>query len=116
MLLNKVHARVTKTTPICQTLNYAPNQTLKADNGYAIFLSDANTKTIGGEICIRSYLPKLINKTDDDVMDKVATHSYQGLLSISKGLRLEIIAKVETNWTVMYITFAQTENFFQLFF
>ena len=41
-------------------------------------LSDANTKTIGGEKCIRSYLPKVINGTDDDVVDKIATHSYQG--------------------------------------
>ena len=41
-------------------------------------VSDANTKIIGGGKCIRSYLPKVINETDDDVMDKIVTHSYQG--------------------------------------
>ena len=38
-------------------------------------LSDTNTKTIGVDKCIRSYLPKVINETYDDVMDKIASHS-----------------------------------------
>ena len=38
------------------------------------------------------------------------------LLSILKGLPLEIMTSVVTNGTVMYVTFAQTENFSLLFF
>ena len=51
-------------------------------------LSDANTKTIGGEKCIRSYLPKVINEIDDDVMEKIATHSYQGFAFYFKRITI----------------------------
>ena len=40
-------------------------------------LTNVNTKTISDDKCIRYDLPKVINETDKDIMDKIATHSYQ---------------------------------------
>ena len=40
-------------------------------------LPNVDNKTISDDTCIRSDLPKEINETDKDIMDKIATHSYQ---------------------------------------
>ena len=40
-------------------------------------LPNVDNKTISDDKCIRSDLPKEINDTDKDIMDKIATHSYQ---------------------------------------
>ena len=40
-------------------------------------LPNVDNKTISDDKCIRSDLPKVINATDKDIMDKIATHSYQ---------------------------------------
>ena len=42
-------------------------------------LENATTKTSSGENCIRFHLPVIINNTDINVLDKVSTHSYDGL-------------------------------------
>ena len=79
-------------------------------------LSDANTKTIGGEKCICSYLPKVINETDDDVMDKIATHSYQGFAFYFKRITIGnynlgcdkrscYVCNLRSNWKLFFTLF-----------
>ena len=51
-------------------------------------LTNINTKTISYDKCIRSDLPKVINETDKDIMDKIATHSYHGFAFYFKGVTI----------------------------
>ena len=53
-------------------------------------LTNVNTKTISDDKCIYSDLPKVINETDTDIMDKIATHSYQGFAFYFKSHHWEI--------------------------
>ena len=91
-------------------------------------LSDANTKTIGGEKCIRSYLPKVINETDDDVMDEIATHSYQGFAFYFKRITIIIYSLscdkrncyecyLRSNWKLFFTLFLYSPfpSYVQLF-
>ena len=79
-------------------------------------VSDANTKTIGGEKCIRSFLPKVINETDDDVIDKIATNSYQGFAFYFKRITIGnhslkcdkrnfYVCNLRSNWKLLFSLF-----------
>ena len=64
---------------------------------------------------------KVINETDDDVTNKIATHSYQGFAFYFKRItignyNLSCDKRNGTVGTVMYVSFAQTENSFYSFF
>ena len=74
-------------------------------------LKNVNTKTISYNKCIRSDLPKVINETDKDIMDKIATHSYHSFAFYFKGVTIEKnINRIVKYRTVMYASHIQTEN------
>ena len=41
-------------------------------------LINAEVRTRSGENCIRYYLPRLVNSTNQDILEKISTHSYHG--------------------------------------
>ena len=75
-------------------------------------LTNVNTETISDDKCIHSDLPKVINETEKDIMDKIATHSddIKIFLSILKGSPLENTNRIVTYRTDMYVNHIKTEN------
>ena len=51
-------------------------------------LTNVNIKTISYDKCIRSDLPKVINETDKDIIDKIATHLYHCFAFYFKGVTI----------------------------
>ena len=51
-------------------------------------VTKVNTKTISSDKCIYSYPPKVINENDKDIMNKIATHSYQGFVFYVKRITI----------------------------
>ena len=47
-------------------------------NKYVLQSSVARTQS--GDKCVRCYLPHLINNTDENILTKIWTHSYQGFV------------------------------------
>ena len=47
-------------------------------NKYVLQSSVARTQS--GDKCVRCYLPHLINNTDENILTKISTHSYQGFV------------------------------------
>ena len=68
-------------------------------------LTNVNTKTISNDKCIHSDLPKVINETDKDIMDKIATHSYQAFAFYFKRVT---IGKYKQNCHICFINHIQT--------
>ena len=85
-------------------------------------LTNINTQTISYDKCIRSDLPKVINETDKDIMDKIATHSYHGFAFYFKGVTIGkykqncqiqncYVCKSHSNWKCSKL-FITTYHFF----
>ena len=53
-----------------------PNYNLRQQN----ILDTKYSNTPSGDKCIRFYLPKSINKTDTNILEKISTHSYYGFV------------------------------------
>ena len=43
-------------------------------------LQSSVARTQSGDKCVRCYLPHLINNTDENILTKISTHSYQGFV------------------------------------
>ena len=53
-----------------------PNYNLRQRN----ILDTQYSNTPSRDKCIRFYLPKIINKTDTNILEKMSTHSYYGFV------------------------------------
>ena len=66
-------------------------------NKYVLQSSVARTQS--GDKCVRCYLPHLINNTDENILTKISTHSYQGF-----------VFYVKTSISNSYSTLCTTNN------
>ena len=50
-------------------------------------LENITTKASSGENCIRFHLPVIVNNTEESVLDKISTHSYEVFAFLWKKLQ-----------------------------
>ena len=60
-------------------------------------LINPEARTRRGENCIRCYLPRLVNNTNQDILKKTSTHSYQGFAFYIKR---NVISNYATSCTI----------------
>ena len=60
-------------------------------------LINSEARTRSGENCIRYYLPRLVNNTNQDILEKTSTHSYQGFAFYIKR---NVISNYATSCTI----------------
>ena len=64
----------------------------------------------------KMYSPKVVNETDDDFMDKIATHSYQGFVFYFKRITIENYNLSCDKRNCYIFDLRSTDNFSSLFF